>query len=55
MNNLEKIVLLNWYADENIDFVLKKNQKNLRKTERVTQIMIKFIKMNYADIKQFKV
>ncbi len=27
MNNLEKIVLLNWYADENIDFVLKKNQK----------------------------
>ena len=31
MNNLEKIVLLNWYADENIDFVLKKIKKYIRK------------------------
>ena len=34
MNNLEKIVLLNWYADENIDFVLKKNQKIYTQEER---------------------
>ena len=34
MNNLEKIVLLNWYADENIDFVLKKNQKIYAQEER---------------------
>ena len=34
MNNLEKIVLLNWYADENIDFVLKNNQKKYTQEER---------------------
>ena len=27
MNNLEKIVLLNWYIDESIDFVLDNNRK----------------------------
>ena len=34
MNNLEKIVLLSWYADENIDFVLKNNQKKYTQEER---------------------
>ena len=34
MNNLEKIVLLNWYADENIDFVLNKHQKKFTQEER---------------------
>ena len=34
MNNLEKIVLLNWYVDENINFVLKNNQKKYSSKER---------------------
>ena len=34
MNNLEKIVLLNWYVDENIDFALEKNQKKHSQEER---------------------
>ena len=34
MNNLEKIVLLNWYVDENINFVLENNQKNHSSNER---------------------
>ena len=33
MNNLEKIVLLNWYVDENINFVLKNNQKKYSSKE----------------------
>ena len=34
MNNLEKIVLLNWYIDENINFVLENNQKKYVLEER---------------------
>ena len=52
MNNLEKIVLLNWYADENIDFVLKKNHRKYTQAERADVDYDKAYKKNdLYDIK----
>ena len=52
MNNLEKIVLLSWYADENIDFVLKNNQKKYTQEERAAVDDDKVHKKGQGSISQ---